>query len=77
MKQTKVSLREEQIHFLKNYSQFGFKDRSEMVRGAIDILQQSILQKQLRESAEIYAEIYQEDQELQELTESALSEWPE
>jgi hypothetical protein len=31
----------------------------------------------LIESADIYAEIYSEDQDLQELTAAALADWPE
>ncbi len=31
----------------------------------------------LEESARLYAEIYEEDAELQELTEAAIEDWPE
>jgi len=31
----------------------------------------------LEQSATLYAEIYEEDNELQELTEAALEDWPE
>ena len=39
--------------------------------------QQAIECQQLIESAELYAEIYVEDQDLQELTAAALVDWPE
>jgi hypothetical protein len=31
----------------------------------------------LEQSADLYTEVYEEDNELQELTEAAVSEWPE
>lgn len=39
--------------------------------------QQAIERQQLIESADLYAEIYVEDQGLQELTAAALVDWPE
>lgn len=39
--------------------------------------QQAIERQQLIESADLYAEIYVEDQDLQELTAAALVDWPE
>jgi len=35
-----------------------------------------ITQQRLRESAALYADIYEEDDEVQEWTDAALSEWP-
>ena len=40
-------------------------------------LQSELEAKELQESAELYAEIYREDKELQVLTESALEGWPQ
>ena len=39
--------------------------------------QQELERQQLIESAELYAEIYAEDEELQDLTAAALADWPE
>lgn len=39
--------------------------------------QEKLELQSLKESADLYAEIYAEDAELQELTEAALVEWPE
>ena len=77
MLQTKVSLKDTHIEFLQNFQKLGFKDKSEMMRAALDRLKKEILEQQLRESAELYAEAYETDSDLQELTESAVSEWPE
>ena len=40
-------------------------------------LQSELEAKELQESAELYAEIYREDKDLQALTESALEGWPQ
>lgn len=39
--------------------------------------QGELARQQLIESADLYAEIYDEDQDLQELTATALADWPE
>lgn len=72
MVQANVKLEETQVEFLKNYSQYGFKDENELVREALNRLREDLEQKSLRESAELYAEIYQDDADLQELTEAAV-----
>jgi preprotein translocase subunit YajC len=40
-------------------------------------LQQSPEQQRLRESADLYAQLYAEDPEMRELTDAALIGWPE
>jgi hypothetical protein len=46
------------------------------VRTAIDRLFTELTQQRLRESAALYADIYEEDDETREWTDAALSEWP-
>jgi hypothetical protein len=77
MVQTDVKIEETQAEFLNHYSRYGFKDKNELVREALNRLREDLEQKSLRESAELYAEIYQNDADLQELTESALLDLPE
>lgn len=77
MQQAKFSLTESLLNFLKQYDQYGFKDKSSMVRAALQQFQEMIELEQLKESADLYAEIYAEDPDLAELTESATAEWPE
>lgn len=77
MKQAKFTVTESQIEFIKQYSRFGFKDKSSMVRAALEELRKKLEYKSLKESAKLYAEIYQKDEELQKLTNSAISDWPE
>jgi hypothetical protein len=50
-RQTKFSCKENQVEFLSNYKNYGFKDKSAMVRESLNLL---------RESAELYAETYNE-----------------
>ena len=77
MIQAKFSLTEAHIQFLAKRVQYGFKDKSEVVRTALDRLQEELIQQRLADSADIYAEIYANDSEAQEWTEAALSDWPE
>ena len=76
MEQAKFSLHKAQIEFVKGHRTHGFKDRSSMVRAALDHLRASIERKRLLESASLYAEVYAEDSELVELSEQALADWP-
>lgn len=77
MVQTKVSLDEQQLTFLKSCRVYGFKDQSSLVRAALARLQSELEQRDLALSADLYAELYEQDTELRDLTDHALSEWPE
>lgn len=77
MIQAKFNLEESHIHFLEQCKAYGFKDKSEAVRSALDHLRLEMEERQgLRESAALYAEAYEEDAELRALTESAIADWP-
>ena len=77
MQQAKFSVAESQIEFIKQYSRFCLKDKSSMVRAALEESRKKFEYQSLKESAELYAEIYKKDNELQKITDSALSDWPE
>lgn len=77
MLQAKFTIETSQALFLDHFRQYGFKDKSALVRAALQKFQQELERQQLIESADLYAEIYAEDQELQELTQAALEGWPE
>jgi Arc/MetJ-type ribon-helix-helix transcriptional regulator len=77
MQQMKFSLEEENVEFLSQYQSYGYKDRSALVRDALHRLRTEISHQQLVISAELYAQEYEVDSDLQELTEAALTEWPE
>jgi Arc/MetJ-type ribon-helix-helix transcriptional regulator len=77
MMQTKVSLDEDQMRFIKRHKKYGFRDRSALVREAISRFQQELERQALVASADLYAELYDEDEELVSITESAIDGWPE
>ncbi|NQV18197.1 MAG: hypothetical protein HQ534_06620 [Armatimonadetes bacterium] len=77
MIQRKISINESQNLFLIDYEKFGFKNMSALLRAALDLLMKEIKLNQLKKSAELYSEIYSEDNELKELTNSAIKGWPE
>jgi hypothetical protein len=77
MGQVKFSFRESQEEFIGRYKEYGFKDRSAMVRAALNHFRAALEKEDLKKSASLYAELYAEDQELKALTDSALSGWPE
>jgi len=77
MVQTKFSIEETQARFLENYKAYGFKDKSAMLRAAIDHFKRNQFLESLQQSADLYSELYIEDEELKALTETALVGWPE
>jgi Arc/MetJ-type ribon-helix-helix transcriptional regulator len=77
MRQIKVSLADSHAEFVNQYQLWGFPDKSSLIREALEHLQACLKQERLRQSAKLYAEVYQEDRELQDLTEQALEDWPE
>lgn len=76
MQQAKISLDENHIKILNKYQELGFKDKSSLVRSAIDDFIKSIEKQKLAKSAKLYAEIYKEDSDLRDLTNSAIEDWP-
>jgi Arc/MetJ-type ribon-helix-helix transcriptional regulator len=76
MIQAKFSLNESHIQFIEQFKRYGFKDKSDVVRAALDRLCSELAQQRLQESAALYAEVYEEDDETKEWTNAALSEWP-
>jgi len=72
MIQAKISLEESHIQFIEQCKRYGFKDKSEVVRTALDRLFTEFAQQRLDESAAFYAEVYEEDDETQEWTDAAL-----
>lgn len=77
MYQTKVSLTPPLEEFLGDYRVYGFKDRSAMVRAALQRFREELEARSLRESAALYAAEYEADAELRDLTDSAIQGWPE
>jgi Arc/MetJ-type ribon-helix-helix transcriptional regulator len=76
MTQAQFNLEESEIQFLNRYQEYGFRDRDELIRAALKKLRKDLETRNLEESADLYAELYEQDRELQELTESALLDLP-
>jgi hypothetical protein len=76
MIQSKFTLEQSQANFLDQFKALGFKDKSSIVRLALDRLYQELAQQELEKSAQLYAELYVEDEGLQQLTDIAISDWP-
>jgi hypothetical protein len=76
MQQAKISLDHNHVEFLNKYQELGFKDKSSMVRSALEGFIKLIERQKLAKSAKLYAEIYQEDSDLKDLTNSAITDWP-
>ena len=77
MLQAKFSVKGTQAQFLSNFKAYGFKDKSAMLRTAIDHFKNKLELESLRKSADLYAEIYSADDDLKKLTETAVTGWPE
>ena len=77
MQQAKISLTPPLVEFLSHHKTYGFRDKSEMVRNALLRLREEMELQSLRDSTDLYEEIYQGDTELRELTEAAIEGWPE
>jgi len=77
MQQAKFSLTPPLVEFLGDYHAYGFKDRSSMVRIALQRFREELELQSLKQSASLYAELYAQDEELHELTETAIEDWPE
>lgn len=76
MIQSKFTLEQSHLNFLEEFRERGFKDKSSIVRLALDRLHQELERQELEESARLYAELYVEDEELQQLTDAAIANWP-
>jgi glycogen debranching enzyme len=75
--QTKFTCKEDQAAFLNRFKEYGYKNKSSMLREALNLLKKKKESQELCESAELYAEVYNEDSELKKLTASAMQGWPE
>jgi len=77
MGQAKITFEPSQVEFLKAHKKYGFKDKSSLVREALKRFQEELKKRELETSAQLYAEVYTQDADLRELTDSAIEGWPE
>lgn len=70
-----ITLTNEQFQILSDYKELGFNNESELLNYAILFLQKEKQKlNDLKLSADLYSEIYQNDMDLQDLTESSLND---
>jgi len=77
MPQAKFTLEDDHAEFVDRFRSLGYPDKHALVRDALQRMKDELAATRLRESATLYAELYVEDEDLQELTEQACDEWPE
>jgi hypothetical protein len=76
MLQAKFSVEEVQANFLSKFKSYGYKDKSSMLRAAIELFKKELELESLKKSADLYSEIYNEDDDHKNLTEAAINGWP-
>lgn len=69
-----IAVDDNQVEFLQRFSLYGFKSQDDLVKEALNRLRLDFERKSLEESADLYAQVYAEDAELQEITQLALTE---
>lgn len=75
MVQAQFNLDESLWTFVQQSWQYGFQNQDELIRVALGKLQQELYSLEM--SADLYAEVYAEDMDLQALTDSAIAVWTE
>ncbi len=75
MVQAQFSLDESSWAFVQRSEHYGFQNQNELVRIALEKLQRELTQLEL--SADLYAEDYAVDEDLQALADSAIVGWEE
>jgi Arc/MetJ-type ribon-helix-helix transcriptional regulator len=66
MVQSKITLTEELSDFLSFHKEFGYKNRSDMIREALEAMKQKLDEEKLTNSANLYSELYDDDDEAKE-----------
>ncbi|MCO6479330.1 MAG: hypothetical protein J5I94_22035 [Phaeodactylibacter sp.] len=72
----KIRIEENQAKFIANYAEYGFHNSDEMISRALELLKRELeLAKELELSADLYAEVYESDEETREWTEASTQDW--
>ncbi|MGE0489853.1 MAG: hypothetical protein AB7S38_11660 [Vulcanimicrobiota bacterium] len=77
MRQVKFSLTDEQVAFLDEHESMGYKDRSALLREALERFRREALRERLERSGDLYAELYDRDSEGQAWVAEATDHWPD
>lgn len=75
-KEKLIKLEQQEQEFVNHYAELGFANPDEMIKKGLHLLKEELdHHAQLTQSADLYAELYGEDEELKEWTESATHDW--
>ena len=72
MVQFKITLTDELADFLSFHKEFGFKNKSDMIRDALERLKKDLECKRLEESAQLYLELYEHDEKMLEWVDDSM-----
>ncbi len=71
-----IKLDQQEEEFINHYAELGFANPDEMIKKGLSLLREELDRyAQLTQSASLYAELYDQDEELKEWTESATQDW--
>ena len=71
-----IKLDKHEEEFINHYAELGFENPDEMVKKGLQLLKEELERHaQLTQSADLYAELYDQDEELKDWTASATQDW--
>ena len=71
-----ILLKEHQANFVREHAEYGYQSSDDLINEALASFQKAIdRHKVLLQSATLYAELYAEEEELQEWTAAASENW--
>lgn len=73
-----IALPEKQARFVEDFAAYGFHSHSsnELITKALDLFQENLAEYEaLEASAQLYAEVYEAEEEMQQWTDSATQDW--
>ncbi len=76
--EAKIRLKEIDLDFLKKYEKLGFNSEEELLSQALKLLKKELENVKkiiIEDSADLYAEVYEEDEEAKEWIESSNNDW--
>lgn len=76
----KIGVNDHVANVIEHYQNYGFESREALIERALQLLEQNVENKQdhiLIESAELYAAIYEHDEEAKEWVDASINDWPQ
>lgn len=71
-----IKLDQQEEEFINHYAALGFSNPDEMIKRGLQLLKEELdRHDQIKQSADLYAELYDQDEGLKEWTESATQDW--